>query len=60
MKHKPHNKRGQTLVEYALIIAFIAVVAITVLSALGLRTQSTFNTVTGDLVTAKNGGPSGR
>ncbi|PAW77566.1 MAG: hypothetical protein B9S32_11265, partial [Verrucomicrobia bacterium Tous-C9LFEB] len=31
------NKSGQTLVEYALILAFISVVAIVVLQALGSK-----------------------
>ena len=35
IKPKQHNKSGQTIVEYALIFCFIAVVAISVLIALG-------------------------
>lgn len=39
------NKKGQTLVEYALILAFIAVVAIVVLQALGTSVQSKLSQV---------------
>ena len=46
------NKKGQTLVEYALILAFISVVAISVLIALGNQIKSTFTTITSQLVIA--------
>ena len=36
---------GQTLVEYGLILALIAVVCITVLTTLGLNVKSKLNTV---------------
>ncbi len=36
---------GQTLVEYALILAFISVVAIVVLQALGTKVTSVFATI---------------
>lgn len=50
------GRRGQTLVEYALILAFIAVVAIAVLMATGSRVTSVFNTVNTQLGTAQVGG----
>ncbi len=49
----PHkNKRGQTLVEYALILAFISVVAISVLIRLGDQVKSVFTTITSQLAIA--------
>ena len=50
------SRRGQTLVEYALILAFIAVVAIAVLMATGSNVTSTFNTVNVQLAKAQAGG----
>jgi len=50
------SRRGQTLVEYALILAFIAVVAIGVLMAMGGTIKKTFAGVNTQLATAKNGG----
>jgi len=49
-------RRGQTLVEYALIVAFIAVVAIGVLMALGGTVKSTMATVNTQLGSANTGG----
>ena len=46
------NRKGQTLVEYALILAFISVVAISVLMALGNQVKSVFTTITSQLVIA--------
>ena len=43
------SKKGQTLVEYALILAFISVVAISVLIALGGQIKSVFTTITSQL-----------
>jgi Flp pilus assembly pilin Flp len=43
------SKKGQTLVEYALILAFISVVAISVLIALGNQVKSVFTTITSQL-----------
>ena len=48
------SKKGQTLVEYALILAFISVVAISVLIALGTSVNKIFSTVTSQLNTAGN------
>jgi Flp pilus assembly pilin Flp len=47
------RQRGQTLVEYALIIAFVAVVAIGVLMATGGSIRGAFNTINVQLATAQ-------
>lgn len=46
------SRRGQTLVEYALILAFISVVAISVLIRLGAAIKSTFSTITSQVAVA--------
>jgi Flp pilus assembly pilin Flp len=46
------SKKGQTLVEYALILAFISVVAISVLLALGQQIKGVFTTITSQLAVA--------
>ncbi len=46
------QRRGQTLVEYALIHAFISIVAITVLIALGKSTGAIFSVVNSNLANA--------
>ncbi len=46
------SRKGQTLVEYALILAFISVVAISVLISLGVNIQSVFGTITSQLAYA--------
>jgi len=51
-----YGRRGQTLVEYALILAFIAVVAIGVLMALGGSVKTTFANTNVQLSTAQLGG----
>lgn len=38
-------KRGQSLVEYGLVLALIAIVAILVVKAVGTQTTSTFDNV---------------
>jgi Flp pilus assembly pilin Flp len=48
------SKKGQTLVEYALILAFISVVAISVLIALGNQVKSVFTTITSQLAVASS------
>jgi Flp pilus assembly pilin Flp len=53
------TRRGQTLVEYALIIAFISVVAISVLIRLGSAVSAAFTTTKGELQAAQTGGASG-
>jgi len=47
-----NNKKGQTLVEYALILAFISVVAISVLIRLGDEVKTIFTTITSQLAIA--------
>jgi len=46
------SRKGQTLVEYALILAFISVVAISVLIALGNQVKSVFTTITSQIAIA--------
>jgi Flp pilus assembly pilin Flp len=48
------SKKGQTLVEYALILAFISVVAISVLITLGGQIKSVFTTITSQLSVASS------
>jgi Flp pilus assembly pilin Flp len=48
------SKKGQTLVEYALILAFISVVAISVLIALGNQVTKVFSTITSQLAYAQS------
>ncbi len=43
------DERGQSLVEYALIIALVAVVAIITLTALGVKITTIFTSITGSL-----------
>jgi len=50
------SKKGQTLVEYALILAFISVVAISVLIALGGQVKAVFSSVTSQLALANGSG----
>ena len=57
-KKKPlrpkRSRKGQTLVEYALILAFISVVAISVLLRLGHEVNAVFSTITSQLAVAKS------
>jgi len=46
------SKKGQTLVEYALILAFISVVAISVLITLGNQIKAVFTTISSQLAYA--------
>jgi pilus assembly protein Flp/PilA len=48
------EEEGQGLVEYALIIGLIAVVAIAALTASGGSISSIFNTISGKLSDAEN------
>jgi len=48
------NRKGQTLVEYALILAFISVVAISVLIRLGDEVKSIFTTISSQLAVANS------
>lgn len=47
---------GQTLAEYALILAFISVVAISTLLALGGQVSTVFTTVSHQMTAATEGG----
>ncbi len=49
------NKRGQTLVEYALILAFISIVAIAVLQLLGGQVSNVFGHINTKLAEATSG-----
>jgi len=46
------SRRGQTLVEYALILAFISVVAIAVLISLGGQIKSVYSTISSQVAIA--------
>ena len=46
--------RGQTLVEYALILALISVVAIAVLIALGNNIKNVFTTISSQIAIANS------
>ncbi len=52
MYKRRHPRSGQTLVEYALILAFISVVAISVLIRLGETVKSVFTTISSQLAYA--------
>lgn len=45
MRHLLTDESGATAVEYGLIVALIAVVAVTAMKAVGLGLVNTFNTV---------------
>jgi Flp pilus assembly pilin Flp len=53
---KLRTKRGQTLVEYSLVLGFISVVAIGVLIATASKVKTVFTTINSQLSTAKTGG----
>ena len=46
---------GQTLVEYGLLVAFIGLVVIAVLTVLGKRVSTVFNTANNSLSTTTSG-----
>jgi Flp pilus assembly pilin Flp len=50
--HRVRTRRGQTLVEYAIIIALIAVVAIGVLISLGNQTKGFYSFVSSQVAKA--------
>jgi len=54
MPSRRRQKRGQTLVEYALILTFISVVAISVLIRLGNEIRVVFSTITSQLSVAES------
>ena len=45
------RKSGQSLVEYGLVLALIAIVAILVIKAVGTQTTSTFDNVQSQMAT---------
>ena len=51
-RRQARSRKGQTLVEYALILAFVSVVAISVLIRLGNEVKLVFSTVTSQLAYA--------
>jgi Flp pilus assembly pilin Flp len=51
---KRGNKEGQTLVEYALILAFISVVAISVLISLGQAVRGAYTKISSALASAQS------
>jgi len=53
-RRQERSQKGQTLVEYALILAFISVVAISVLLRLGHEVNAVFSTITSQLAVAKS------
>ena len=55
---KNRNRKGQTLAEYGLIMAFVSVVAIGALSAMGTNVKGVFTTISSQLSAAGNGGAS--
>ena len=46
------GRKGQTLVEYALILSFISVVAFAVLVAMGNQIKTVFTTITSQIAIA--------
>ena len=54
MRRRRPSRKAQTLVEYALILAFIAVVAISVLLALGQTVRGVFSTINSQLSLAQS------
>ena len=46
------EEEGQTLVEYGLLVSLIALVVIAVLTVLGKRVSTVFNTANNSLATA--------
>jgi Flp pilus assembly pilin Flp len=54
LERPPENKKGQTLVEYALILAFISIVAISVLITLSQNIRGTYSKITSSLVSAQS------
>lgn len=48
---KQMKKSGQALVEYALVLALIAIVAILVVKAVGTQTSSTFDNIQSQMAT---------
>lgn len=53
LSRKQKSRKGQTLVEYALILAFISVVAISVLISLGQQIKGTYTKISSALASAQ-------
>lgn len=51
---KEESKEGQSLVEYGLILALVAVVSITVLNTMGTQVRNTITSVNTSLQQAQN------
>jgi Flp pilus assembly pilin Flp len=51
-QRRNQKKKGQTLVEYALILAFVAILTISVLAALGRQITSQFSKINSSLNSA--------
>ena len=51
---KNTSRKGQTLVEYALVLAFISVVAISVLISLGKAISGTYTRISSVLASAQS------
>jgi Flp pilus assembly pilin Flp len=54
MLKQKKSKKGQTLVEYALILAFISIVAISVLISLGNGIKGTYSNISSSLASAQS------
>jgi Flp pilus assembly pilin Flp len=52
LSQRRRHRRGQTLVEYALILAIISVVAIGVLMSLGQQVKGVYSTITSVVASA--------
>ncbi|MFZ2643493.1 MAG: Flp family type IVb pilin [Verrucomicrobiia bacterium] len=52
MRIQKARKSGQSLVEYGLVLALIAIVAILVVKAVGTQTTSTFDNVQSQMTAA--------
>jgi pilus assembly protein Flp/PilA len=55
VKRFVNEEDGQTLVEYGLLVSLIALVVIAVLTVLGKRIGTVFNTANNSLSTATSG-----
>jgi Flp pilus assembly pilin Flp len=53
----PGNRKGQTLVEYALVLAIVSVVAVSVMIAMTGQVKVAFTTIDQQIAVAGNGGP---
>lgn len=51
--HSKKSKEGQTLVEYALILSFVSVVAVSVMLSLTNQVKTAFTTIDNQLAVAE-------